>query len=147
MLRFRVRRLLWDVQRKQGMWHYKHARAVNTQNVKDVQIAVPWGHVTGRNHHHHPTVHFLSNPYPLPHSFLRTVHYIAFYFSFQYPPISFISPISCCHFPSSAPHQFYPSLCLSFNNSLYKSSPTQHVTNPVTLPPIILYAQCSSSPC
>jgi hypothetical protein len=148
MLRFRGRRLLWDVQQKQGMWHTNHARAENIskQNVQDVQIAVPWGYVAGRNHHHYPTVCLLSNPYPPPHSFLHTVHYIAFSFCFQYPPISFISPISCFHFPSSAPHQFYLSLRLSFNNSLYKPSSTQHVTNSVNLSPIILYAQCSSPP-
>jgi hypothetical protein len=53
MLRFRGRRLLWDVLQKQGMWHYNHAKAANIsqQNVQDVQIAVPWGHIAGRNHH------------------------------------------------------------------------------------------------
>jgi len=54
LLRFRSGRLFWDVVQKQGMWRYNHSKAANIskQNVQDVQIPVPWGHVAGRNHHH-----------------------------------------------------------------------------------------------
>jgi len=50
MLRFRGRRLFWDVPQKQGMWQYNHAKAANIskQNVQDVQIPVPWGHIAGK---------------------------------------------------------------------------------------------------
>ena len=136
MLRSRGRHLSWDVLQKQGMWRYNHAKAVNIseQNVQDVQIPVPWGHVAGRNcPHHHPTVCVLSCPQPPPQSVQHTVHSSAFSCSFQYP-ISFMSPSSCCHSPFPASHPFYPSFYLSFSNSFYKPVPTQDVTNPVSLP-------------
>ena len=142
MLRFGGRRLFRDVLQKQGTWRYNHAKAgnISKQNVQDVQIPVPWGHVAGRNHHHHhhhyhhPIVCVLSCPLSPPQSVLHTVHSNVFSFSFQYPPISFISASSCFHFPFSASHQFYPSLCLFFNNSFYTAVPTQDLTNPVSLP-------------
>ena len=137
MLRFRGRRLFWDVLQKQGMWRYNHAKAANISkhNVQDVQIPVPWGHVAGRNHyHHHPIVCVLSCPLSPPQSVLHTVHSNVFSFSFQYPPISFMSASGCFCFPSSSSHQFYPSLCLFFNNSFYTAVPTQDLTNPVSLP-------------
>jgi len=63
MLRFRSGRLFWEVLQKQGMWRYNHAKAANIskQNVQDVQIPVPWGHVAGRNNHY-PIVCVLSCP-------------------------------------------------------------------------------------
>jgi hypothetical protein len=136
MLRFRGGRLFWDVLQKHGMWRYNHAKSANIskQNVQDVQIPVPWGHVAGRNHqHHHPIVYVLSCPYPPPQSILHTVHSSAFSCIFQYPPISLMSHNSCAHFPSSASYHFCPSLCLSFNSSFYKAVPTQDLTSPVSL--------------
>ena len=136
MLRFSGRRLFWDMLQKQGMWHYNHSKAANIskQNVQDVQIPVPWGHVAGRNcPHHHPTVCVLSCPQPPPESVQHTVYSNAFSCSFQYPPVSFMSPSSCSHSPFPASHHFSPSFYLSFNNSFYMAVPTQDVTNPVSL--------------
>jgi hypothetical protein len=62
MLRFRGRLSFSDMLQKQGMWHYNHAKAANIsmQNMQDVQIAVPWGHVAGRNHNRDPIVCLVS---------------------------------------------------------------------------------------
>lgn len=58
MLRFRGGRLCWGVQQKRGMWCDSHTKAgnISKKNVQEVQIAVPWGHVAGINHHHHYTI-------------------------------------------------------------------------------------------